>query len=83
MLARPAPVYLTKVRAHIGVAGNEAADTLARNAHEADDVPLSSFQDPLDRGPACVRAVGSEDMYDLDDLQQQALKVANTSFFTH
>ena len=49
MLARLAPAYLAKVRAHIGVAGNEAADTLARNAHKADDVPMASLKNNYSR----------------------------------
>ena len=50
LLSRTAPVRLMKVRAHIGVLGNEAADQLARHAHDDIDaaVNTSSFVDPQD-----------------------------------
>ena len=80
MLARPAPTYLTKVRAHAGVAGNEAADKLAREAHADLHVCPATFEDPQDRGPAWVQYQCGEGLSDLDDLRHQALKMTTASF---
>lgn len=48
-------------------------------AYDAGDLPEASSQDPTDHGPAWVRAFLSGESYDIDDLRQQALRVAYTS----
>ena len=48
LLCRSAPARLSKVRAHAGVVGNEAADLLASQAHGDVGVQKASYRDPLD-----------------------------------
>ena len=80
LLARPARVCLTKVRVHIEISRNEAADKLACEAHTAPHILPTAFQDPQLHGPAWVQCSLGDDPSELDDLRTQALQVATTSF---
>ena len=81
LLSRTASVRLTKVRAHIGVSGNEAADALATQAHDHSHAE-SAFVDPDSRGPAWVQCLHGDKLSDLDELCGYALKCASTSFLS-
>ena len=61
LLSRTASVRLTKVRAHIGVSGNEAADALASQAHEHAHAE-SAFVDPDKQGPAWVQCLHGDEL---------------------
>ena len=75
LLCRVAPVRILKVRAHAGILGNEAADTLATLAHSMEDVDDFPFTDPQARGPAWVQCwYDDETLSDLDTLRQHALR---------
>ena len=80
LLSRTAPVRMLKVRAHIGVQGNEAADHLAAEAHDMHDTPVSSFTDPQDRQPAWVQHWFGDTLSDLDTLRKHALHCAELSY---
>ena len=80
LLCRSAPVHLSKVRAHAGIVGNEAADALASQAHDDVDVQEASYCDPLDRGPAWVQHDHHGEMSDLNDLRAHALSVAQLQY---
>ena len=80
LLSRTAHVCLLKVKAHIGVCGNEAADRLAAQAHDMHDAPASSFADPQDRQPAWVQFWFGEALSDLDTLRSHALSRAEMSY---
>ena len=62
IMARTAPVRLSKVRAHSRVQGNELADSLAAAAHAADNACTIAFEDPGHRGPAWVQAPFESDL---------------------
>ncbi|MCJ1425311.1 hypothetical protein MMC29_003199 [Sticta canariensis] len=79
LLYRPAPVRLMKVRAHIGVHGNEAADRLAAAAHDDASAPLYAFTDPVDRGLAWVQYCFGESLSVLDTLHGHALRVVTAA----
>ena len=55
LLHHVAPVRILKVRAHAGILGNEAADSLATQAHAEEDIDDFPFTDPQPRGPAWAR----------------------------
>ena len=82
MLARTAPVRVSKVSAHIGVKGNTLADHLASQAHDSIDVSMLTFEDPVLRGPAWVQAPFHGDMSDVDTLSSHVLQPAMQAY-TH
>ena len=74
LLSRVAPVRIMKVRAHVGISGNEAADRLAAQAHEDPHGDAFTFTDPQDRQPAWVQYWFGDSLSDLDTLRHHALK---------
>ena len=83
LLGRIVSVKILKVHAHAGIAGNEAADALASQAHDNPDVASDMFTDPIAKGPAWVRFWFAESLSDLDTLKDHALHQAQMAFTEH
>ena len=74
------PVFLTKVRAHIGVHGNSLTDSPDSQAHDRMDAVLTGFCDPSDRGPAWPQCISHGQIQNLNDIKKHALRVTATAY---
>ena len=70
------------MKAHAGIKGNEAADTLASQVHAESYAAQSVFHDSSTRGPAWLLFWLGETLSELDALREHALRVATTAFIT-
>lgn len=79
ILSRTSPIILMKVRAHIGIKGNTAADALANDAHDDQACIPFSFADPVQRGPAWVQHTFGDSLSDVDNLHRHPLQIAQVA----
>ena len=80
LLSHPHEVYLSKVKSHSVVGGNQAADTLATLAHGDANLQSYTYANPNPRGRAWIQIEALGGWSDTDNLDSQLLNAVQKCF---